>query len=84
MYTIPSEQPNAFATCRNPGYAAVAVTEGLGQPRGSRAGGMSRRQPLTLHAAIFGSAMATIDGWIVNVAWPAIERCGQHLTDREW
>jgi hypothetical protein len=45
---------------------------------------MSRRQPLTLHAAIFGSAMATIDGWIVNVALPAIEHCGQHLADREW
>lgn len=36
------------------------------------------------NAAIFDSAMATIDGWIVNVALPAIERCGQHLADREW
>jgi len=45
---------------------------------------MSRRPPLTLHAAIFGSAMATIGEWTVNVALPAIERCGQHLADREW
>ena len=45
---------------------------------------MSRRQRLTLHAATFGSAMATIDGWIVNVALQAIERRGQHLADREW
>jgi heat shock protein HtpX len=29
LYVIPSEQPNAFATGRNPEHAAVAVTEGL-------------------------------------------------------
>ena len=29
LYTIESEQPNAFATGRNPKHAAVAVTEGL-------------------------------------------------------
>jgi heat shock protein HtpX len=29
LYMIPSEQPNAFATGRNPDHAAVAVTEGL-------------------------------------------------------
>jgi heat shock protein HtpX len=29
LYVIPSEQPNAFATGRNPAHAAVAVTEGL-------------------------------------------------------
>jgi hypothetical protein len=35
---------------------------------------MSRRQRVTLLAAICGSAVATIDGAIVNVALPAIER----------
>jgi heat shock protein HtpX len=29
VYLIPSEQPNAFATGRNPEHAVVAVTEGL-------------------------------------------------------
>jgi heat shock protein HtpX len=29
LYIIPSEQPNAFATGRNPQHSAVAVTEGL-------------------------------------------------------
>jgi heat shock protein HtpX len=29
LYLIPSEQPNAFATGRDPRHAAVAVTEGL-------------------------------------------------------
>jgi heat shock protein HtpX len=29
VYLIPSEQPNAFATGRNPKHSAVAVTEGL-------------------------------------------------------
>ncbi len=29
LFLIPSEQPNAFATGRNPNHAAVAVTQGL-------------------------------------------------------
>lgn len=29
LYITPSEQPNAFATSRNPSHSAVAVTEGI-------------------------------------------------------
>ena len=46
---------------------------------------MSRRQRLTLLAAICGSAVATIDGSIVNVALPAIERSlGGGLAGQQW
>src|SRR5256886_11139694 len=46
---------------------------------------MSRRQRLTLFAAILGSAVATIDGTIVNVALPAIERdLGGGLAAQQW
>ena len=46
---------------------------------------MTRRQRLTLVAAILGSGVATIDGTIVNVALPAIERdLGGGLTGQQW
>ena len=46
---------------------------------------MSRRQRLTLVAAILGSAVATIDGSIVNVALPAIARdLGGGLVSQQW
>src|SRR5437870_11356473 len=46
---------------------------------------MTRRQRLTLFAAILGSAVATIDGSIVNVALPSIERdLGGGLSAQQW
>jgi EmrB/QacA subfamily drug resistance transporter len=46
---------------------------------------MTRKQSLTLLAAIVGSAVATIDGSIVNVALPAIERdLGGGLVGQQW
>ncbi len=46
---------------------------------------MSRRQLLTLLAAILGSAVVTIDGTIVNVALPAIEQdLGGGLSGQQW
>src|SRR5207247_3331703 len=49
------------------------------------AGTLTRRQRLTLFAAILGSAVATIDGSIVNVALPSIERdLGGGLPAQQW
>src|SRR6059058_1603102 len=46
---------------------------------------MSRRQRLTLLAPICGSGVATIDGSIVNVALPAVERdLGGGLVSQQW
>src|SRR5438093_9107917 len=55
---------------------------GLGRPGGAA---MTRRQRLTLVAAIVGSGVAAIDGSIVNVALPAIERdLGGGLPAQQW
>jgi len=46
---------------------------------------MTSRQRLTLLAAILGSAVATVDASIVNVALPAIERdLGGGLSAQQW
>ena len=46
---------------------------------------MTRSQRLTLAAAILGSAVASIDTTIVNVALPSIERdLGGGLSDQQW
>lgn len=46
---------------------------------------MTRRQRLTLVAAILGSGVAAIDGTIVNVALPSIERdLGGGLAAQQW
>jgi MFS family permease len=46
---------------------------------------MSRRQRVTRLAAICGTAVATIDGAIVNVPLPAIERdLGGGLAGQQW
>jgi MFS family permease len=46
---------------------------------------VSHRQRITLLAAILGSGVVTIDGSIVNVALPAIERdLGGGLSAQQW
>ncbi len=46
---------------------------------------MTRTQRITLCAAILGSAVATVDGTIVNVALPSIERdLGGGLPSQQW
>src|SRR5207237_10788265 len=48
-------------------------------------GSLTTRQRITLVAAILGSGVATIDGTIVNVALPAIERdLGGGLPAQQW
>src|SRR2546425_7148135 len=46
---------------------------------------MTRRQRLTLLASILGSGVATIDGSIISVALPAIQRdLGGGLSGQQW
>ena len=46
---------------------------------------MTRRQQLTLVAAILGSALVSVDSSIVSVALPAIERdLGGGLAAQQW
>ena len=49
VYMIPSEQPNAFATGRNPEHAAVAVTQGLLQSPPARPGARRARPRVLAH-----------------------------------
>src|SRR6202030_281596 len=64
----------------------------LGRVRAARTVGpaserptVSRRQRLSLVAAILGSGVATLDGSIVSVALPAIERdLGGGLSAQQW
>lgn len=70
LYLIPSEQPNAFATGRNPKHSAVAVTQGLLQhlPREQVRGVIAhelahianRDVLVTTIAAMIGAAIAAI------------------------
>ena len=61
---------------------AVFPASSAGVRRGKH---VTHRQRLTLLAAILGSGVATLDGTIVNVALPAIERdLGGGLTAQQW
>ncbi len=71
VYIVPSEQPNAFATGRNAGHSAVAVTEGLmrslpeDQIRGVLAHELSH---VKNHDILVTSVAAMIAGAIAAVA----------------
>jgi len=79
VYIIPSEQPNAFATGRNPRHAAVAATEGIlkiltrDELKGVMAHEMSHvKNRDTLIQTIAGT-MAGIIGFTASMArWGAI------------
>jgi heat shock protein HtpX len=74
LYVIPSQQPNAFATGRNPQHSAVAVTEGLvalmprDQVRGVLAHELShirnRDVLVTTIAAMIGAAVSAIANFL--------------------
>lgn len=79
VYIIPSEQPNAFATGRNPEHAAVAVTQGLLRILSERelAGVLAHELAHVKHRDILiGSVVGTMAGAITVLAsmakWGAI------------
>jgi heat shock protein HtpX len=71
LYRIPSDQPNAFATGRNPQHAAVAVTEGITRllSEDELKGVLAHELAHVSHRDILiGSVAATIAGAISMIA----------------
>ena len=71
LYRIPSDQPNAFATGRNPQHAAVAVTEGITRmlPEDELKGVLAHELAHVSHRDILiGSVAATFAGAIGMLA----------------
>lgn len=74
LYVIASEQPNAFATGRNPQHAAVAVTDGIvrildhDELEGVLAHEMSH---VTNRDVLIGTIAATLAGAITHLAYMA-------------
>ncbi|MBX2991328.1 MAG: zinc metalloprotease HtpX [Bacteroidetes bacterium] len=90
LYLIPGEQPNAFATGRDPEHAAVAVTEGIMRllPRDELKGVIGHELAHVKHRDILiGSIAATMAGAISMIAnmaqWAMIFGGGRHSDDRE-
>ncbi len=74
VYVLPSEQPNAFATGRNPEHAAVAVTQGLYRMLNERelAGVLAHELAHVKHRDILiGTVAGTMAGAISSLAWMA-------------
>lgn len=73
LYLIPSEQPNAFATGRNPDHAAVAVTEGLlrhmptDQVRGVMAHEFAHIKNRDILVSSIAAMIAAAIAWIANI-----------------
>ena len=88
LYLIPSDQPNAFATGRNPKHAVVAVTEGImrilddEELEGVLAHEISH---VTNRDVLIGTIAATLAGAITYLAhmaqWAAIFGGGRHDDD---
>ncbi|MEG6520686.1 zinc metalloprotease HtpX [Desulfotomaculum sp. 1211_IL3151] len=79
VYITPSQQPNAFATGRNPEHAAVAVTEGLlhlcdrGELEGVLAHELAHIANRDILVSSIAAAFAGAITWIANIIqWGAI------------
>ena len=90
VYLIPGDQPNAFATGRNPEHAAVAVTEGIMQrlSRDELRGVLAHELAHVKHRDILiGSIAATMAGAISMIAnmaqWAMIFGGGRQSHDEE-
>ena len=85
LYIIPSEQPNAFATGRNPAHAAVAVTEGIMRilDREELEGVLAHEMSHVINRdVLIGTIAATLAGAITYLAhmaqWAAFMGGGRH------
>ncbi|MGI9658071.1 MAG: M48 family metalloprotease [Gaiellaceae bacterium] len=73
LFLIPSEQPNAFATGRNPSHAAVAVTQGLlrhmptDQVRGVMAHEFAHIKNRDILVSSIAAMIAAAIAWIANI-----------------
>lgn len=90
VYLVPDEQPNAFATGRNPEHAAVAVTQGILRTLTSDElrGVLSHELSHVKHRDILiGTVAATMAGAISMIAnmaqWAMIFGGGRSSDDRE-
>jgi heat shock protein HtpX len=68
VYMTPSQQPNAFATGRNPAHAAVAVTQGLVQlmPREQVKGVLAHELSHVKNHDILVSSIAAMIGTVIT------------------
>src|SRR5512146_120732 len=90
VYIVPQEQPNAFATGRDPQHAAVAVTQGILRTLSmdELRGVLSHELAHVKHRDILvGTVAATIAGAISMLAnmaqWAMIFGGGRGSNDRE-
>ncbi len=90
LYISPAEQPNAFATGRNPDHAAVAVTEGLikicswDEIQGVLAHELSHVGNRDILIGSIAAAVATAISFVANMAmWGAMFGGGGRDRDRD-
>jgi heat shock protein HtpX len=90
LYMIPSDQPNAFATGRDPNHAAVAVTQGMIQTlsQDELQGVIGHELSHVKHRDILiGTVAATVAGAISMIAnmaqWAMIFGGGRSSNDRD-